>query len=45
MRDELITVVEGYLDGLKKKDLSRVAFASDVTFESPLSPKLLANEL
>ena len=40
MRDELITVVEGYLDGLKKKDLSRVAFAPDVTFESPLSPKL-----
>lgn len=40
MRDELIRVVEGYLDGLRKKDLSEVAFAPDVTFESPLSPKL-----
>ena len=40
MRNELTKVVEDYLDGLKRKDLSRVAFAPDVTFESPLSPKL-----
>ena len=40
MRDELIRIVECYLDGLKNKDLSKVAFASDVTFEGPLSPKL-----
>jgi len=40
MRDELIKVVDDYLDGLRRKDLSRVAFALDVTFESPLSPKL-----
>ncbi len=40
MRDDMIKVVEGYLDGLRRKDLGEVAFAPDVTFESPLSPKL-----
>ena len=40
MRDELIRIVECYLDGLRNKDLSQVAFASDVTFEGPLSPKM-----
>lgn len=40
MRDELIKIVEGYLDGLKNKDLSQVQFDPDVTFESPLSSKL-----
>ena len=40
MRNKLITIVEGYLDGLRSKDLSQVAFDPDVTFESPLSPKL-----
>lgn len=44
MRDELIKVVEGYLDGLRKKDLSEVAFAPDVTFESPLSAKLIGEQ-
>ena len=41
MRDELITIVEGYLEGLRKKDLSQVAFDPNVTFEGPLSPKLI----
>ena len=40
MRDEMIKIVEDYLDGLRRKDLSRIAFDPDVTFESPLSPKL-----
>jgi predicted ester cyclase len=40
MRDERVRIVESYLDGLRNKDLSKVAFASDVTFEGPLSPKL-----
>ncbi len=44
MREELIKVVEGYLDGLRKKDLSEVAFAPDVTFESPLSAKLIGEQ-
>ena len=43
-RDEMANVVEAYLDGLKRKDLSTVAFASDVTFESPLSPKLIGQQ-
>ncbi len=34
MRDELIKVVEDYLNGLRRKDLSRVEFAPDVIFES-----------
>ncbi len=40
MRNKLITIVEGYLDGLRRKDLSQVAFDPNVTFEGPLSPKL-----
>ncbi len=44
MRDELITIVEGYLDGLRKKDLSQVAFDPNVTFEGPLSPKLMGEQ-
>jgi hypothetical protein len=44
MRDEVIRVVEGYLEGLKTKDLTQVAFAGDVTFESPLSPKLVGRQ-
>ncbi len=44
MRDEMIRIVEGYLDGLRKKDLSKVAFAPDVTFESPLSARLSGEE-
>ena len=44
MRDDLIRVVEGYLDGLRKKDLTNVAFAPDVTLEGPLSPKLTGKQ-
>ena len=44
MREEMIKVVEGYLDGLRDKDLSGVAFASDITFESPLSPRLTGRQ-
>jgi limonene-1,2-epoxide hydrolase len=40
MRTALIKPVEGYLLGLGAKDLGAVAFAADVTFESPLSPKI-----
>lgn len=44
MRDEIVSAVESYLHGLKNKDLSNVPFASDVTFESPLSPELVGAE-
>ena len=40
MTNPNVEVVENYLNGLKNKDLSSVPFARDVTFESPLSPKL-----
>jgi len=44
VRDEVVQPVEAYLQGLKNKDVSRVPFASDVTFESPLSAKLTGAE-
>lgn len=40
MRTELIKPVELYLRGLGAKNLSGIPFADDVSFESPLSPKI-----
>jgi limonene-1,2-epoxide hydrolase len=40
MSNPNIQVVERYLHGLKSKDLSKVPFAPDVTFEGPLSAKI-----
>lgn len=40
-RAKLIQVVEAYLNGLGNKDLSRVPFAPDFTYESPLLPALV----
>jgi hypothetical protein len=39
-RDDVIRVVESYVDGLGNRDLSAVPFAPDFTFESPLLPDL-----
>jgi len=39
-RDEAVAVVEAYLNGLAKRDLSNVPFAADVTFEGPIVPTL-----
>jgi len=36
-----VQAVESYLDALRRKDLSRVPFAPSVTFESPLSPRVV----
>jgi glyoxylase I family protein len=36
--NDAVAVVDAYLAGLGRKDLSGVPFAPDVTFESPLSP-------
>jgi glyoxylase I family protein len=36
-----VEAVESYLDGLRRKDLARVPFAPSVTFESPLSPRIV----
>ena len=43
-RSENIDVVESYLNGLVSKDLSSVPFASGITFEGPLMPKLAGRE-
>lgn len=43
-RDEVIAVVEGYLNGLARKDLSNVPFALDVTFEGPQVPRLIGHQ-
>jgi catechol 2,3-dioxygenase-like lactoylglutathione lyase family enzyme len=40
LEDPRIAAVESYFAGLKKKDLSGIPFADDVTFESPLSPRV-----
>ena len=44
-RSENIAVVESYLNGLASKDLSSVPFASGITFEGPLMPKLTGREM
>ena len=43
-RSENIAVVESYLNGLSRKDLSSVPFAQGVTFAGPLIPKLSGRE-
>jgi hypothetical protein len=43
-RSENIAVVESYLNGLSRKDLSSVPFAPDITFAGPLMPKLSGRE-
>ena len=43
-RSENIAVVESYLNGLLRKDLSSVPFAPGVTFAGPLVPKLSGRE-
>ena len=43
-RSENIAVVESYLSGLARKDLSSVPFAPDISFEGPLMPKLAGRE-
>ena len=43
-RTENIAVVESYLNGLARKDLSSVPFAPGMTFEGPLMPKLAGRE-
>lgn len=39
-----IEVVETYLNALKEKDLSKALLAADVSFEDPLTPKLVGKE-
>jgi hypothetical protein len=39
-REENVSLVEAYLDCFRTKDLSKISFAEDVTFEGPRMPKL-----
>jgi hypothetical protein len=39
-REQNVALVEAYLDCFATKDLSKVSFADDVTFEGPRMPKL-----
>jgi ketosteroid isomerase-like protein len=39
-REQQVAVVEAYLDCFTTKDLSKVSFAEDATFEGPRMPKL-----
>src|SRR5579859_4243163 len=43
-RSENIAVVESYLNGLLRKDLSSVPFAPGLTFAGPLMPQLSGRE-
>jgi hypothetical protein len=44
-REEKVAVVEVYLKGLVSKDISKVPFATDITFEGPRVPPLAGREV
>ena len=43
-RDGKVAVVEAYLRGLANKNLSKVPFAAEITFEGPLTSKLTGRD-
>lgn len=43
-REQTIATVEAYLDYFATKDLSKVSFAEDATFEGPRMPKLTGRQ-
>ncbi|TDI92486.1 MAG: hypothetical protein E2O54_10985 [Gammaproteobacteria bacterium] len=43
-RDEMVSVAESYITGLGSGDFSDVPFAEDVSYESPLTPRLQGRE-
>ena len=44
-REEKVALVEAYLKGLVGKDISKVPFATDITFEGPRVPPLAGREV
>ncbi|SDF88777.1 nuclear transport factor 2 family protein [Terriglobus roseus] len=44
-REQMIAVVEEYLNCFSTKDTSKIAFADDVTFEGPRMPKLQGRQM
>ncbi|HSI76977.1 MAG TPA: DUF4904 domain-containing protein [Lunatimonas sp.] len=43
-REEKIAIIESYIHGLGNGDFTKVPFAEDVSYESPLTPKLQGQE-
>ena len=43
-REDKVAVVEAYLKGLAGKDVSKIPFAMDVTFEGPRVPPLAGRQ-
>jgi hypothetical protein len=43
-REQKVAVVDAYLNCFLTKDLSKVRFADDVTFEGPRMPKLVGKQ-
>ncbi|CAN5617308.1 hypothetical protein BH23BAC1_BH23BAC1_04220 [soil metagenome] len=43
-REDKIAVIESYIHGLGMGDFSKVPFGEDVSYESPLTPKLQGQE-
>lgn len=43
-RDEMVSIVESYITGLGSGDFSSVPFSKDITYESPLTPKIQGQE-
>lgn len=43
-REDKVAVVDAYLKGLAGKDISKVPFAMDITFEGPRVPPLAGRE-
>ena len=43
-REQKVAVVDAYLDCFLTKDLSKVRFADDITFEGPRMPKLVGKQ-
>ena len=44
-RETKVAVVEAYLDCFVTKDLSKLSFAEDITFEGPRMPKLAGRQM
>ena len=43
-RDEMVSVAESYITGLGSGDFSDVPFAEDISYESPLTPRVQGQE-
>lgn len=43
-REEMVAVAESYINGLGSGDFAEVPFAEDVSYESPLTPRIQGRE-